>query len=40
MKKEKSFSFESTTLAVTSTFTGTAIDLDVNYVDVIIATKD
>lgn len=27
-------------LAVSSTFTGTAIDLSVNYVDVIIATKD
>jgi hypothetical protein len=28
------------TLAVTSTFTGTAVDLDVSYVDVIIASKD
>jgi len=28
------------TLAVASTFTGTAIDLDVSYVDVIIASKD
>ena len=28
------------TLAVSSTFTGTAINLEVNYVDVIIATKD
>lgn len=28
------------TLAVSSTFTGTSIDLDVQYVDVIIATKD
>ena len=28
------------TLAVSSTFTGTAIDLDVQFVDVIICTKD